>query len=452
MKSEFQKIRLTKKILFYFHDTIDLQDGELRMALRYLFTELYPLPVFFAEEYQDTLSYLKDVVIENNLKKIEDLNLYYESLLFDAQADLDKFKNSNDKLDQQGDIAMQVTDVSKHYSEEDIKDDVCRLQHLSWTPLTYLRSTENIFHKKMHSHLHCCSFEQKFPMQSIEHLYPTGSRQMFTRIHVNHFVNLDGYRNFYIRNNKAYKGIESIDIDNWRTSPFGEHCRNRVNYNLFANTLEKDYNSLVKQISLEEPISNDYIKIRLIRLLFSFKLPKTSELTCYLLTEKSFAATKFNSLKLTKQSLLYKCLFKITEQYYKNQFTGRRWYILKSPDGFSWLTTEDPGFSISLDAFASLTEELHPNTSLSDFAESSVIYFPLSKEYCLRIQPGNDIRDFVENDLPIVFKQSSEVEFQTINKMVMSLKKDVIISADKQTLKQFEEQVYGDNDLYCTFP
>lgn len=122
----------------------------------------------------------------------------------------------------------------------------------------------------------------------------------------------------------------------------------------------------------------------------------------------------------------------VAEKVFFNYLSKKRWSILKSPQGRGWITTDNPGFSIDLNSLLSGHEHLTVNPNWTDIDTDTMIYFPLSKDYCIRLQPlHGDVYHIDGTPNNVAFEISSEEEFSVVNKLVFTSKPDVIISEER---------------------
>lgn len=119
-----------------------------------------------------------------------------------------------------------------------------------------------------------------------------------------------------------------------------------------------------------------------------------------------------------------------TRQYYR-YLAEKKWSILKSPEGQSWITTDNPGFSIDLDLDIITAQAWAPDPYWTKMKEHDIIYFPLTTEYCLRLEPSNNISKQElksQSDEYIDFTLSSEKEIEVVNTLTRSTQPRVVLS------------------------
>jgi hypothetical protein len=96
----------------------------------------------------------------------------------------------------------------------------------------------------------------------------------------------------------------------------------------------------------------------------------------------------------------------------------RRWIILKSPEKQPWMTSDSPGFLVEEDC-------------------GIVLHYPLSRDFCLRIQPeprGSGLS--ASADTPIHFIQFHEQEAKLVNERTVSSSNELVVTSEKRDFRQ----------------
>ncbi|PQJ09607.1 hypothetical protein CJD36_016845 [Flavipsychrobacter stenotrophus] len=104
-----------------------------------------------------------------------------------------------------------------------------------------------------------------------------------------------------------------------------------------------------------------------------------------------------------------------------------------------WLTSDNPGFSINLDGYDNRVEEVIPNPYCTDLGHDTILYFPLTKNYCLEIGPFLKEDDVNLNsfNIPVTFMSAPELEFRFINLWTYLAQQKFVVSCDAEGLKLF---------------
>ncbi len=435
MEKQLQNIQLLTNLLMRFHDAIAFTTSQLGMIRRYLFIELYPIPEFITDEHRTTLEYLKDVARENKLHDLRAMERYFEALVTEAEKDIE---DSIKKSDKDFNIIAQAPFLYMNVN----KDGYVAAQHTSNLKASFfilfdalcLEVYKNVLFEPGILPLLNHSYLKEEPVKP---LLFSGSYHCITKIHAHHFTDIDTFSTIYIRNKKVHKTIAINELDQLLIAPHhGTHVNSccHVLGETFTNRFDTHYDYLITRLSKEEPIFDENFKLHLIQWLLYFKLKNIES------HQLRSCITDWSQFELSSYAgKFYDRFQELTLLFYENQFSDKNWEILKSPNGHSWLTTEDPGFSIDINAFISVHKPLQPDPDFKNLEKTSVIYFPLSKNYCLRIQPqiNNTETEADESFQPIFFKDSTNIEFETINSMTVSTNKEMLISADKETLEKF---------------
>jgi DNA-binding CsgD family transcriptional regulator len=126
---QYKKTELARDLLKRFHDIVNLNTIQLEKACQYLFED-YSLPNL-GMEFNETLIYLKEIVIENQLEGISELIHYYDCLAFDAdKAMTETIKGSIDTsvINIDHDFSNQPSDNKKSYIGHINNHSVCLIE------------------------------------------------------------------------------------------------------------------------------------------------------------------------------------------------------------------------------------------------------------------------------------------------------------------------------------
>ncbi len=434
MEKQLQNIKLLTSLLMRFHDAIAFTAWQFGMIRRYLFIELYPIPEFITAEHKSTLEYLKDVAMENQLQDLRSMEMYFERLVTEAEKDIEDSIRESEKQ-------SNIISHSSSWCLPISKNEGVISEHISNLKTNFFILFDALcidVYKNVQANPNIPTLSHSYLNERpINHLLFSGSYHCITKIHAHHFTDIDTFSTIYIRNKKVDKTVDINELEQLIIAPHhGTHVNSycHVLGETFTNRFDIHYDYLITRLSKEEPIFDQNFKLHLIQWLLYFKLRNIES------TLLMSCITDWSQLELNNcASKFYDKFQELTLWFYEKQFSGKNWEILKSPIGHSWLTTEDPGFSIDINAFISLHKPLQPDSDFKNLEKTSVIYFPLSKNYCLRIQPqiNNTQNETDESSQPIFFKDSTNIEFETINSMTVSTNKEVLISADKKTLEKF---------------
>lgn len=171
------------------------------------------------------------------------------------------------------------------------------------------------------------------------------------------------------------------------------------------NRVKSMYEKIIECVRAEQPIENKEVQTMLSKIMMIAKF-----------NNPAFMAQHDSSARhLYKQ--------------YCHFIKKKRWAVLKSPSGHGWHTTDNPGISIDVDMPTASYHHTYADPYWKSVSDKSIIFFPLSHEYCLRLMPENNaaLNPHVSY---IGFEKSSEHEFQVINKLAIASEPNVLISAE----------------------
>lgn len=428
MEQQHENIGLVKRVWSHFYDSVALTDQELFIISQYLFARNYKLPGRIREQYSDTLDYFLDLIKENHYRNIKELALYFDNLIDEAKHE---FKEALHELDGQPDKTSNYCafdwhdhiyyhDLGKYLNVRERISSFLESFNSEALPETVNSGNDALCNDSLLNHPLAKDFFQS----------RCGSWSTITQIHSNLFAGDDSVSSLYVY---AKNGIEHLSINDI-DQPYHVHlyeitsCKHSRNWG--GKKLNRYYESLIKRLSKEKPIFDEGFKIELAQWLISLKVENI-----YL--AEAASERKLQYFNCTEHSdTVWKMVNELARMLYE-KVGSMDWTILRSQQGHSWLTTDNPGFCIQLDSLTAVTESLLPDAELNYVNEESIVYFPVTKDYCLRIQPNGNKTQIRGDIEPINFKYSTDVEFKTINEMTMSTKKKLVISGDKKTLEQF---------------
>ena len=215
----------------------------------------------------------------------------------------------------------------------------------------------------------------------------------------------------------------------------------------FAKTIEQQYNRTIREISKEVDIVDHPLKIRLLEWVFYSKIRSISWREMYRFELKNLGHDlDFESKELREEHLNIISNEKIFESvfdYYDKNLCSKTWIILKSPAGRNWITSDNPGFTVNVDGCSDEDKlfETIPNPLCTYLKHDTILYFPLTKTYCLKIQPynqGDDVKLNLSNT-PICHEEASEFEFKLINYWTFLTQQGFVVSSNREDLEIFEQ-------------
>lgn len=219
----------------------------------------------------------------------------------------------------------------------------------------------------------------------------------------------------------------------------------------FAKKLEPNYNKIIAAISEEKEITDYLLKIRLLEWVIYSVIRSVSwrEMFRIELQDDGYIFD-FDSDNLREEHLQILTDTKTYDwvlDYYDKELSSKRWVILKSPVDSFWLTSDNPGFTVNVEGYADKIFDVYPNPYCTNLQHDTMLYFPLTKEYCLKVHPyyeGDDVKLNLSNT-SIGIDVASEFEFQLINSWTYLTQHSFIIGCSREGLKMFEEINRGNN-------
>lgn len=200
---------------------------------------------------------------------------------------------------------------------------------------------------------------------------------------------------------------------------------------LLDQVITTNYDELLGKISSEVPLYDMSIKVGLTTLFLCTKIncknPFNIDLSIPISKKTEHAKYLFD------YDVIRSCL----EKFYSETLADKKWAILKSPTGYSWLTSDNPGFVIERNENGiGYIESEHIWDRLR--SRNARFYYPLSKDYCLRI--GSDKNhDMTDEESYIDFEQSSKEEWFEVNSSTFQTSKEMVIASEPNILEKFKQ-------------
>ena len=385
-----------------------------RDIFAYLF-EGQMLPPFYVDaDLYKTLLYLRDVINSQGLDNIESLQQYVDSKKLKINRFLSNLigETTNDIRHSVPDRPIVELKAQKPPILDNYYERICQLlDSLEETALTKtsrfgkIRSNGNRLDDGDPSHY--IQFYQ-YCLRSLAKAY------------LEEFAfGMNGSGGFYILDRATYSSRNSDDSDAGRVyifdlttfqNSFGSGRRFK------KGVVDQKYRHIMGQVKRERPIWGRQFKQMVIEWIFLGIDPI------------KYSPEADGNEVLTSQDLLL-----------------RRWAILKCPSKQSWITSDKPGFIVKMGSIESGAVPFYSSDLLSHTEEHTVLYYPLSKDYCLRIDSGADGNGGMPlSDDPVSFVCCSNRELHLVNRLSATTGIDVIVGSDKRIL---EQHVWRDSDF-----
>jgi Protein of unknown function (DUF4238) len=415
MTSVLNQTDLLKKLLKKFVNILYIDDMELERMNDYIFSTgpgIRLAPDDDSELY-DTLDFLRDLAFDGEFTTAEQLLNYFkeQEVIIDI-----KIEEEKQLLAQNPPVASSMSNFVNQFTQS-MKLLTCSHEHQGVTPKNVMHnlyqfvSSSADIQRLEGSYQEVRRSKLLLPMRVLRAC--SGNDDILPNSDHLHFENY--YRSF-TPSEKPYTRIISI-LKRIRDF-FSVAARKRKGKE--SAKIQNLYKRIFQNIKKEQRIENDQVKMMLSRVMLIAKLNNPS------FRARHQASTQNQNVKLHAEEL--DSVFMLNRKYY--QFLNRKkWAILKSPAGLCWNTTDNPGFSIDMKTVDSHLADIVPDPYWSSMGDESVIYFPLSQEYCLRLAPTScQIEHHDNNGSAIEFELSSEQELKVVNKLSIASKPDVVIS------------------------
>lgn len=253
-------------------------------------------------------------------------------------------------------------------------------------------------------------------------------QHFISETYLKHFsVNSDGIGIFVIDSANQYnKGIQKKNSGdkifwkiNYSDTPFFND--RKALEKMFGSEIENGYNKIVEKIHQEKPEIDFGVKQELIRWIFYTKLRSP--------IWKNHIAnfTDYNYFKKTM------------EEFATNAMT-MRWTIYKSPEHNYWWTSDNAGYCLNTKDYKK-TGKLDTIPIYQITGTNSVLFYPISKEYCLNIHPyyKNDSVFLNLENTNMTYENSTTDFVNFINRGSYITRNNLIISAEKESLQTLLE-------------
>ena len=205
---------------------------------------------------------------------------------------------------------------------------------------------------------------------------------------------------------------------------------------MFGMEIEPKYNGIIKTIEKEKPNIPFKIKENIMQWIFYTKMRSpiwevfTDENKSKMVTKNRYSQ-QLHLENFTDENRFNGALIKFVED-----AVNKRWTVYKNPQGKYWWTSDNPGYCIDLKKFE-YDKSLIPDQFCNLNGVDAVLFYPLTKKYCLNIHPYDKGEDVTLNakNTPISFKTAELSWYNSINSFTLITKKRLIISTDIESLK-----------------
>ncbi len=427
---------------------------ELFATHAYVFGEESIAPFFTDTELFETILYLKETVIDNHLVDLTGLVSYYDNLQkqvgdyfeeavfkrdqpfeIDAQHNLNQMAGSSSALITQPDmLAIQFSTNAGHLFEI-LYEQIIRFFESRPLPAageTDLHSVVKRHVQELVSNNKPIALKWKL---SLQNMLPDGIKHYLEQFASNY----KGEQVFVMQFAKYLSHGQRVLIPAYEQ--FFSCSYNAVVWDYHHGCNPPDYSAIINIVKREEPITDEAFKLQLTEWLIYSKLVISHREHCEMVEDyrPDQLANYFDHLFHGTSIRVYGGgdMHYWIHNLFEERLSLKKWSILKRPPGHFWLTSDNPGFMINIRELEEGFTEVTPRHSLLEVRPDSVLYYPLSKDYCLKLEPKVDVIEEVKENIPIAYEAPSEGEIEFVNGVTLSTYKKVVITNQRNTIKQY---------------
>ena len=440
---------LTKIQVELFRDLLDqlspdyfITEVDVLQIHAYLFEQPLSLDFPAGSPLIEIITYLREIIVSQCLDNIEELICYYEQ----------KSKKIDDFLD----------DLVEQY-----QGSINSVLELDYTTLLREKLMENTYFGGYNrlSGIHVNSYNQlKLTCNIKTDIYSTIKRHLQSSIPSNKCITInyslpsgewvDVVGKNYLEQFSAHKNVDCIFVMKF-DGPLekSEHfalCESKMRranmvdwiMHYYSSRQAPDYYGIIDVVRKEQTISDSNFKFMLFEWLIYSKLI----ISDYLYWEDNPIREVAFSANTVYPIFNYQDIYYYSGHGYRGwinllletKLSGKKWSILKRPERLFWLTSDNPGFMININEVEAGRKERQPAHSVTEIRPDTVLYYPLSKDYCLRIEPICLDTDQQPDNSPIKFEPASEGELNFVNELTISTHREMVIASQKKMLKQYK--------------
>ena len=423
-----------KNLLSRFTRIIFIDSRELDLIYSYIFYRGEGISVSEDSEIYETIIYLRDLAQENNFRTIDDLCRYFDQQVVDLSEMIQPLLGGNSyKSPDFPSAGSCFIETSLLVSPLKLVKS-CNTFSKTWTYRDFLNDmyrrvlANDFILKQQEAYKTFTFFGQSW--RKFTSFYPNTTR-CIALVHPNQYYFEHYIADFSTSKRavsqliKCIKFIRSfhcllVNSGFWKILTYGSHK--------YANRkkVKSLYASLFTMIKEEKPIYDEEIKMKLSEMMLLSKLGNSD-------FRRKITPRAPDDHRPDVCWITYEKANIFAAELYNKHLSDKKWAILKSPVGHSWITSDNPGFIIDIKPIVKGNNQVQPDPLWTVIDEYSMVYFPLSKEYCLRLQPESDhlIATDCSADHAISFELSSEEELKVVNSLVFSSGPKVVLSEEK---------------------
>jgi len=449
--------RMLREVLDQLMTSYRASARELSATLAYLFGELPMAPFFKDKELFETILYLRETIVDHELSDLQALVDYYEEKKKQMRKYLTTCSVAQDQVTPPGPVFGEEL-IHVHIAETMATQPV-ELDQLAWQICTnagqlfedlYCRviqwfesaplpaGGEKDVHSAVRRHVRGLVTPKgliSIQWQLVKTILPNSIKYYIAQF-ASHF---NGEQIVIMQfDNRRINNMPIVPLlnDSWLARAY-----NGVLWRQLYGGHTPDYAEIMNVVKREEPIIDIHFKIQLTEWLVYSKL-----IVSHCSYEETSQCDPIR-LDLSAAHLFQRTPVRVyggsdrrywIQQLFKTKLSLKKWVILKRLPGHFWLTSDNPGFMININELQDGFTQFVPRHSLLDIRSDSVLYYPLSKDYCLKLEPPVELREEDIENIPIDYIPPSEEELDFVNGVTVSTYKKVVISNQRKTWEQIQ--------------
>lgn len=268
--------------------------------------------------------------------------------------------------------------------------------------------------------------------------------------YLKYFSPLDDGKNINVLNiNNKYKN--KIELKNsgdsifWEKNYYSSRKTKPSNaLELFlGQNIENKYNTVIQKLRNEQSFTDNSFKLKIFEWVYysNLRSPVWRDFFRRIIKNDGSNKTEEEIREEHIQLFFDKEISDFIVKYYSDELSTKRWTILINSDDLFWISSNNPGFCFNYTDIQRDPVNFYINPLWINLQYDTILFFPLSKNYCLKIEPynnGDDVKLNFIND-SVSFKKVNSNEISLINSMTVRTATDYIFSCNSKELLEFEK-------------
>jgi hypothetical protein len=416
---------LFKSVINKFTEIIYISDDELQLMLEFVFFKSSDSNFLSDEsEIYETLSYLRDVVQEANYLTVEELADYFEHQETTLTKLIEPLISTKPNI-----LSANIFGLCSGSFKTDAMKGFIRGSFPETHKTSYQDIIQNLYYK-----FHSQESDNQLQLRKLNLSLSSERKGLFLK-ESNILIN----KSCCHYHNNSSELFQNPSFYNQHVS-FIQKLRHSV-YNFLSDKVESVAKFLFPKKRQRQKIDLLYQKV--FESMYSERLGSNNQLKA--MVTKIMLLSKLNSRKFrahfecprkTKEEngINYRLNFSKSKEFYSTFLLLKKWSILKSPAGSEWVTTDNP---LRIDIKTALSGFRSIETSMDwiDVDANAMIYFPLSTEYCIRLEPlADEANCSIRYNNELSFEISTEQEVKVINNLALKPKANITMAGEREIL------------------